>query len=146
VLDTPEAVQSFTRSQWAVDTDITGGVAWAGRGGKGQRVGRLARAAPATSFHCSPPRRLTQQQSYTGMCAAHPAKSSPRAAAAGAAGDALGAHLPATAANVSNMGLSDKTFTYSITRGAILDVSLTGEGLGSTHVCGMCTAVRVVCV
>lgn len=67
VLDTPEAVQSFTKTQWAVDTDITG-----------------------------------------------------------AAGPAVGAHLPATAANVSNMQLSDKTFTYSITRGAILDVSLTG--------------------
>lgn len=67
VLDTPEAVQSFTKSQWSVDTDITG-----------------------------------------------------------AAGGAMGAHLPATAANMSNMRLSDKTFTYSITKGAILDVSLTG--------------------
>ena len=38
----------------------------------------------------------------------------------------MGAHLPATAANMSNMKLSDKTFTYSITKGAILDVSLTG--------------------
>lgn len=38
----------------------------------------------------------------------------------------MGAHLPATAANVSNLKLSDKTFTYSITKGAILDVSLTG--------------------
>lgn len=67
VLDTPEAVQGFTKSQWSVDTDITG-----------------------------------------------------------AAGGAVGAHLPATAANVSNMKLSDKTFAYSITKGAILDVSLTG--------------------
>ena len=67
VLDTPESVQAFCKSQWSVDTDITG-----------------------------------------------------------AAGGAVGAHLPATAANVSNMGLSDKSFTYSITKGAILDVSLTG--------------------
>ncbi|PSC74547.1 SH3 domain-containing [Micractinium conductrix] len=67
VLDTAEAVQAFTKSQWSVDTDITG-----------------------------------------------------------AAGGAMGAHLPATAANMSNMKLSDKTFTYSITKGAILDVSLTG--------------------
>ena len=67
MLDTPESVQAFCKSQWSVDTDITG-----------------------------------------------------------AAGGAVGAHLPATAANVSNMGLSDKSFTYSITKGAILDVSLTG--------------------
>ncbi|EFN55670.1 hypothetical protein CHLNCDRAFT_133895 [Chlorella variabilis] len=67
VLDTPEAVQSFTKSQWAVDTDLTG-----------------------------------------------------------AAGGAVGAHLPATAANMSNMRVSDKTFTYSITKGVILDVSMTG--------------------
>lgn len=31
VLDTPEAVQGFTKSQWSVDTDITGG--WVGGGG-----------------------------------------------------------------------------------------------------------------
>lgn len=42
----------------------------------------------------------------------------------------MGAHLPATAANVSNLRLSDKTFTYSITKGAILDVSLTGRLAG----------------
>ena len=56
---------------------------------------------------------------------AHPA-AAPCRRPAGAAGPAVGAHLPATAANVSNMRLSDKTFTYSITKGAILDVSLTG--------------------
>ena len=38
----------------------------------------------------------------------------------------MGAHLPATAANVSNMSLSDKTFAYSLTKGAIIDISLTG--------------------
>lgn len=30
-------------------------------------------------------------------------------------------------ANVSNIKLSDKTFTYSICKGAMIDVSLTGE-------------------
>jgi lipid-binding SYLF domain-containing protein len=82
VLDTPEAVQSFTKSQWSVDTDITG-----------------------------------------------------------AAGGSVGAHLPATAANMSNLRLSDKTFTYSITKGAILDVSLTGSTLRlcSARAVGCCT-------
>lgn len=32
----------------------------------------------------------------------------------GAVGTSLGAHLPATAANISDIKLSDKTFTYSI--------------------------------
>lgn len=54
----------------------------------------------------------------------------------------MGAHLPATAANVSNMKLSDKTFAYSITKGAILDVSLTGERcLLCARVC--CCAARL---
>ena len=35
VLDTPEAVQSFTKTQWAVDTDITGG--WVGQWMGGMR-------------------------------------------------------------------------------------------------------------
>ncbi|GAB4823420.1 hypothetical protein N2152v2_010466 [Parachlorella kessleri] len=46
----------------------------------------------------------------------------------GALGNQVAAHLPATAANVSNIKLSDKTFTYSIAKGAIVDVSLTGMG------------------
>ena len=44
----------------------------------------------------------------------------------GAAGPRVGTHLPATAAVLSNLRLSDKEFTYSVTRGLILDVSLTG--------------------
>jgi hypothetical protein len=36
---------------------------------------------------------------------------------------------------MSNMQLSDKSFTYSITRGAILDVSLTG---GAVQVAACC--------
>jgi lipid-binding SYLF domain-containing protein len=36
------------------------------------------------------------------------------------------AHLPATAANLSHLALSDKEFTYSIASGVMVDVSLTG--------------------
>lgn len=45
-----------------------------------------------------------------------------------AAGSYAAAHLPATAANLTNIKLSDKTFTYSIAKGAMIDVSLTGMG------------------
>ncbi len=63
----------------------------------------------------------------------HERPAGPALPAAGAAGGAVGAHLPATAANVSNMKLSDKTFAYSITKGAILDVSLTGKCRSRHH-------------
>ena len=34
----------------------------------------------------------------------------------GAAGSSLATHLPATAANLSNLNLSDKTFSFSVAR------------------------------
>ena len=43
-----------------------------------------------------------------------------------AAGGAAAASLPATAVNLSDPDLSDKRFTYSVAKGAIVDVSLTG--------------------
>lgn len=46
----------------------------------------------------------------------------------GAAGSQAATHLPATAANLSDYKLTDKTFTYSITKGVMVDVSLTGMG------------------
>lgn len=67
VLDTSEAVQSFTKAQVAIDADVTG-----------------------------------------------------------AAGSSIGTHLPATAANLSHVQLSDKTFTFSVCKGVMVDVSITG--------------------
>lgn len=69
VLDTPEAVQAFTKTQIELDTDI-----------------------------------------------------------GASAGSAAGVALPATAANFSNLNLSDKQFTYSVAKGAMVDVSLSGLG------------------
>ena len=40
----------------------------------------------------------------------------------------LNTFTPFTVFAVSNIKLSDKTFTYSIAKGAIVDVSLTGTG------------------
>lgn len=44
----------------------------------------------------------------------------------GAAGSSVAAHLPATAVNLSNPSLSDKSFSFSVAHGAIVDISLTG--------------------
>lgn len=44
----------------------------------------------------------------------------------GAAGSGAATHLPATAANLSDIKLTEREFTYSVTKGVIVDVSLTG--------------------
>lgn len=44
----------------------------------------------------------------------------------GVVGMPAGGHLGATALNMSDKSLSDKTFTYSIAKGALVDVSWTG--------------------
>jgi lipid-binding SYLF domain-containing protein len=44
----------------------------------------------------------------------------------GAAGSSAATHLPATAANLSDIKLTEREFTYSVTKGVIIDVSLTG--------------------
>lgn len=48
------------------------------------------------------------------------------AAAGGLVGHPVGGHASATTANLSNFKLSDKTFAYSVAKGALLDVSWTG--------------------
>lgn len=56
-----------------------------------------------------------------------------------------GVRLPATAINLTATGLSDKTFAYSSSKGAIVDMSWSGGGVGGAAVLG-CRAVWWWCV
>lgn len=128
VLDTAEAVSAFAQSQWCVRRTLL----------CRDRAPTFCCSAQLDPVHNAHGRLPPPHQTLAPACPVSPLaplRPSPPAPACRTIDTEMqgaianeGVRLPATAINLTDTGLSDKTFAYSSSKGAIVDMSWSGAG------------------